>query len=144
MMVPAPAALAESATDSVPAMPAPGDAITWREACAVLGCSMRTLARLIDAGELSRGPRWQHRQLSRADVEALALRRWDPYASKPGTYWVGTKDAAVILGVHGSRVRQLAQAGRLPFAWTADGHRAFRREQLLTVANARRARASRL
>jgi hypothetical protein len=37
------------------------------------------------------------------------------------------------------RVRQLVAAGLLPFEQTPHGY-AFRREQLLTVANARRAR----
>jgi hypothetical protein len=41
--------------------------------------------------------------------------------------------------VNRSRVRQLVAAGKLPFEQTPHGY-AFRREQLLTVANARRAR----
>ena len=52
---------------------------------------------------------------------------------------LGTREAAELLGVNRARVRQLVAAGLLPFEQTPHGY-AFRREQLLTVANARRAR----
>jgi excisionase family DNA binding protein len=94
---------------------------------------------LVANGELSRGPRWAHRQLSRAEVEALALRRWNPRTAAPDSYWLGTKEAAELLAVNRARVRQLVVAGLLPFERTPHGY-AFRREQLLTVADARRAR----
>jgi excisionase family DNA binding protein len=120
-------------------MPTPGDEVTWREAAAILGVGVRRLGVLVASGELSRGPRWQHRQLSRLEVEALALRRWNPRKASPDAYWLGTKEAAQLLGVNRARVRQLVAAGLLPFAETPHGY-AFRREQLLTVANARQAR----
>jgi hypothetical protein len=69
-------------------MPEPGDAITWREACSLLGVGMRRVGQLIAGGELTRGPRWQHRQLSRAEVEQLALRRWNPRTAGPDSYWL--------------------------------------------------------
>jgi hypothetical protein len=99
---------------------------------------MRRVARPSPTAKLARGPRWQHRQLSRCEVEALALRRLNPRTAAPDSYWVGTKEAAQLLGVNRARVRQLA-AGLLPFEETPHGY-ALRREQLLTVANARRAR----
>jgi hypothetical protein len=48
-------------------MPDPGDAVTWREAGAILGAGMWRVGALIAKGQLARGPRWQHRQLSRAE-----------------------------------------------------------------------------
>jgi hypothetical protein len=120
-------------------MHTPGDAITWREAASILGVGMRRVGALVANGELSRGPRWAHRQLSRAEVEALALRRWKPRTVARGAYWLGTKDAAQVPGVNRARVRQLVAAGLLPYETTRHGY-AFRRDQLLTVANARRAR----
>ena len=82
-------------------MAEPGDEVTWREAAAILGVGTRTVGKLVAKGELSRGPRWQHRQLSRAEVEALALRRWNPRAARPDPYWLGTKEAAELLGSTG-------------------------------------------
>jgi hypothetical protein len=67
-------------------MPQPGDANTWREAAAILGVGMRRVGALIANGELAKGKRWQHRQLSRTEVEALALRRWDPRTAAPDSY----------------------------------------------------------
>jgi hypothetical protein len=89
---------------SVRAMPEPGDAITWREAGRILDRSISTLARLVASGELTRGERWEHRQLSRRDVERLSLARWQPAKSvREGAYWVTTHRAAELLGVNGSR-----------------------------------------
>ena len=48
------------------AMPEPGDAITWREAASILGVGSRRAAQLIANGQLTRGPRLAHRQLSRS------------------------------------------------------------------------------
>jgi hypothetical protein len=62
-------------------MPEPGDAITWREAGQILGRSLSAVARLVAAGELSKGPRREHRQLSRRDVERLSIARWQPAES---------------------------------------------------------------
>jgi excisionase family DNA binding protein len=72
-------------------------------------------------------------------VEQFALRRWNLRTADTDAAWLGTKEAAQLLGVNRARVRQLVAAGLLPFELTPDGY-AFRREQLLTVANARRAR----
>ncbi len=80
--------------------------------------------------------------LSRADVEWLALRtyRFRRHLHDPESYWVTGHRAAAILGVNKNRLNQLAGKGYLPFAVHADGTRLYRREQLMTVANAREAR----
>jgi len=122
-------------------MPEPGDAITWREAARILNRSITTIARLVAAGELSKGPRWEHRQLSRRVVERLSLARWQPAESvREDAYWVTTHRAAELLGVHGSRVRQLAGQGRIPYKTTPSGRRLFRRQQLEVLGNARLSR----
>jgi hypothetical protein len=72
---------------------------------------MRRVGQLVANGDLTRGPRWAHRQLSRAEVKALALRRWNPRKASPNSYWLGTKEAAQLLGVNRARVRQLVAAG---------------------------------
>jgi excisionase family DNA binding protein len=122
-------------------MPEPGDAVTWQEAARILDRSMTTVARLVAAGELPKGPRWEHRQLSRRDVERLSLARWQPAESvREDAYWVTTHRAAALLGVNGSRVRQLVAEGRIPYETTPSGQRLFRRQQLEVIGNARRSR----
>jgi hypothetical protein len=83
-------------------MPEPGDAVTWQEAAHILDRSLSTVARLVAAGELTKGPRWEHRQLSRREVERLSLARWDGVTSGE-SYWVTMRQAAPILGVNRSR-----------------------------------------
>ena len=56
------------------------------------------------------------------------------------SYWVSATAAARILGVNVSRLNQLVAQGRIPFEVHADGRRIYRREQMMTVANAREAR----
>lgn len=122
-------------------MPGPGDAITWRQAAQILGCSVSTVARLVRAGELSRGPAWAHRQLSRPQVEAVALARYHPRRSAGrDPYWLTSAQAARTLGVSPGRVRQLADAERIPYATTPKGQRLYRCKQLEVVANARPSR----
>ena len=82
-----------------------GHAGNWRRAH-LAGGSRHPRRRLAESrpapsagGELTRGPRWQHRQLSRVEVEALASRRWNPRTAAPDSYWLGTKEAAQQLGV---------------------------------------------
>ncbi len=120
----------------------PVDGITLDEAAHICGCSRRTLVRHIDAGRLPAAERHVKRRVSRADAESLALQLpssrlpFDPETS----YWIGATQAASLLGVNVSRLNQLVAAGRVPFEVHADGRRLYRREQLLTVANAREAR----
>ncbi len=120
----------------------PVDGITLDEAAHIVGCSTRTLVRHIDSGNLVAGDKHAKRRVSRAEAEALALRvRSSRVPFGPETsYWVGATAAARILGVNVARLNQLVAAGRVPFEVHAEGHRMFRREQFLTVANARAAR----
>ncbi len=120
----------------------PVDGITLDEAAHVAGCSRSTLLRHIAAGRLPAADKHVKRRVSRADAEALALQLrsarvpFDPETS----YWVGATGAAKVLGVGVARLNQLVAAGRVPYEVHADGRRIYRREQLLTVANAREAR----
>lgn len=54
------------------------DAVTLQEAARILGCSVTTVRRQIASGRLIAPQRYRHRQLSRTDVEDLALEvfRW--------------------------------------------------------------------
>ncbi len=69
-----------------------------------------------EAGRFPAGPKNRQRKVPRADAEALALQL--PLSLVPldlaTSYWVGTREAARILGVHGSRVGQLVESGRVP------------------------------
>jgi hypothetical protein len=94
-------------------MPEPGDEVTLREAASILGVGLERVGALVAEGQLTRGARWQHRQLSRAEVEQLALRRSNPPKAGPASYWLGTREAARLLGVNTARVRQLVAAGML-------------------------------
>jgi hypothetical protein len=44
----------------------------------ILNRSMTAVARLVAVGELTKGPRWEHRQLSRRDAEQLSLSDGSP------------------------------------------------------------------
>ena len=90
---------------------------------------MSTVARLVAAGELTKGPRWEHRQLGRREVEQLSLARWWPAESvrDDAYYWVPIHRAAELLGVNRSRVLQLTGEGRIPYETTPSGQRLFRR-----------------
>jgi hypothetical protein len=115
----------------------PLDPVTYAELAA------SSVRRRVIAGQLRTWrSRQKHRTLSRADVEALALRTY-PYRKHTGdlrSYWVTGQRAADILGVNMARVRQLAYAGLIPCERHIDGTFMYRREQLMTVANAREAR----
>ena len=118
----------------------PPDGITYAEAARILGVSTHTVARMVAEARLPSHAGSYHRRLSRAEVEAVALARWK---RRPGTvslYWADTGEAARVLGVSPGRVRQLADAGRMPCVRAPSGERLFRREQLEVVANARLSR----
>src|SRR3954466_7557494 len=90
---------------------------------------------LVVRGALPKRIRHQKQGLDRFDVEAEALRRW-----KPGhPYWLTTSEAAVVLGVSVSRVKQLVAAGYLPYVRKGDRY-LFRRPQAEVIGNARRLR----
>lgn len=100
----------------------PVDGVTLDEAARILGCSVRTLVRHIDAGRLPAGPKNQRRRVSRADAETLALQlRSSRAAFDPDTsYWIGASAAARILGVNVTRLNQLVANGRIPNETHAD------------------------
>ena len=83
----------------------------------------------------SAGHRARIRRLDRAEVEVLGLER-----RRPGDdYWLSSTEAAEILGVSTTRVKQLARDGRLPAVRHGRYYR-FRRHQIEVIANAREAR----
>ncbi len=122
---------------------APIDAVTLHEAARILGVARSTVQEWVIAGRLStRGTSGAHRRLSRADVEALALELydWRSHADDPESYWLNSHQAADLLGISRQRLGQLGDKDFVPFVGHRDGVRLYRREQLLTIANAREAR----
>ncbi len=122
-------------------MASPLDGVTFAEAAHILGVSVATVRRLICAGELEQPQRHGKRQLSRREVEQLAVARYDRN-HRPGSdsYWVTRPEAARILDVNQARVWQLAQRGFLPYETAPGGTRLYRRAQLRVIANARASR----
>ncbi len=120
----------------------PVDAVSYAEAADILGCTRSTVRAHVIAGRSTSGEPGKEPMLSRADVEALALRtyRHTRFKDDPKSYWVTGRRAADALGVNVARLNQLVAKGFLPFEVHADGTRMYRREQLMTVANARAAR----
>lgn len=119
----------------------PLDPVTYSEAAHILGVTKSTVRRLVIAGRLPHVEPVRHRMLSRPDVETLALRTYKHWRHKHDrdSYWVTGRREADLLGVNVSRLNQLALRGFLPFEVHADGTR-YRREELLTVANAKQVR----
>ncbi len=114
------------------------------EEAPVCGCSRpRTLCRHVRRGFACR----LLSATSSAVSHVPTLRPWRCNSRTPGmafdpesSYWTGATQATSLLGVNVSRLNQLVAAGRVPFELHADGRRMYRREQMLTVANAREAR----
>ena len=90
--------------------------MTLDEAAGILGCSRASVRRLIASGALPPTDRYRHRQLARADVEALALRvyRWKLHLDDVEPYWLTGKRAAAVLGVNVTRLNTLARRGFVP------------------------------
>lgn len=112
-----------------PRLPSDPDAITLAQAAEILGVSESTVARWRREGLLleQRGGR---RLYSRFEVASVAANPW-----------LTGVQAAEVLEVSHARISQLAEAGKIPVHITNSGQRAYRREQLEVVANARRVRA---
>lgn len=75
--------------------------VTLAEAARILGCSTSNGRRYVLASRLtSCGGRYEHRALSRADVESLAakLYDWRRHADEPDSYWLTSHQAADLLG----------------------------------------------
>jgi excisionase family DNA binding protein len=120
----------------------PVDAVTLRQAAEILGLSVSSVRRLIAAGRLPVGRRYQHRSLPRADVEALAgeIYPWWRHVNDPESYWVTGRRAARVLGVTRARLGQLARGDLVPYVAHQDGTRLYRRHQLAVMAKAREPR----
>lgn len=125
-------------------MPRATDVIDRAEAARILAVHVATVDRMIRKGTLTRGRKNASSQLSRTQVEHVALttrpvRRLVEAAEDP--YWVTRRGAAEILGRSERRVQQLSDADRLPFVThEGTGWRLYRREQIGVVGNARRRR----
>lgn len=106
-------------------------------AAAILGCGRRRARTLLGQHGFIGGDQL-HSTATLQDVEKLATSgyRWNKHTSDPHSYWVTSGQAAEILGLSTARIKQLAATGRLPFESHVDGTRLFRREQLITIANA--------
>lgn len=119
------------------------DAITRHEAAAILAVHVGTVDRMTRHGGLSRGRKFATAQLSRAEVErvALATRPARQLVDGDESYWLTRSGAASVLQRSEVRVGQLVAAGRLPHVeHELSGRRLFRRAQVEVVARARRVR----
>src|SRR5689334_11178575 len=99
------------------------------EAGEILGVQARWVDRMVCDGRLREAVKHARRGLDRTDVETIALERTIGY-------WVGTREAAQMLGISVSRVKQLCAEQRLSFRRHGREHR-FRRAQIEVIANAR-------
>jgi hypothetical protein len=110
------------------------DPIVVTEAAEILGCSVDTVHRHVDAHRLHERSFHEHHVMSRGEVETLAgaggLYPWRQHLRDPASYWVTGAGAAQVLGVSTGRLNQLADAQRLPFVRHEDGTRLYRRAQL--------------
>lgn len=119
------------------------DAITRDEAARILAVHVGTVDRLIRRDVLSPARRFATAQLSREQVEHVALttRPVRKLVDGDTSYWVALAGAAQLLGRSEKRVQQLRGAGRLPFEVHAPtGWRLDRRGQLEVIGNAHRGR----
>ena len=112
------------------------DAITRDEAAPILAVHVATVDRMIRRGVLTRRRKYATGQLSREQVEQLAMTTRPVRQLIDGDYWVSRRGAATVLGVSERRVTQLTGADRLPYVVHRDGWRLYRREQVEVVGNA--------
>ncbi|MBA2530822.1 MAG: hypothetical protein H0V23_01785 [Nocardioidaceae bacterium] len=90
------------------------DAVTCADAARILAVHVATVDRLIRRGVLTRARKYASAQLSREQVELLALATRPVKRLVAGDYWMTRKGVAAVLDVSGRRVQQLTDAGRLP------------------------------
>ncbi|MDX6297918.1 MAG: hypothetical protein QOI51_1775 [Nocardioidaceae bacterium] len=102
------------------------------EAAQILGCSVSTVRRYLDAGRLTRRQYNGQDAFWRGDVEALAseVYAWRRHLEESDSYWVTGQQAADVLGVSRSRLGQLAIAHRLAHVQHQDGTRLYPRHRL--------------
>lgn len=111
--------------------------LTAAEAAEILGVTPQSVYRLVHQGKLAKPERFKNAGLERETVEQFALGRLKP--GRTHRYWLTVRQAAGVLNVSPTRVRQLANAGRIPGV-PHNGKWFFRRHQMEVVANAREAR----
>ncbi len=117
------------------------DNVTRAEAARILAVHVGTVDRLIRRGMLVPARRLATAQLSRSEVERLALSTRTGSALIAGGYWVSRSGAAELLQRSERRVQQLSDAGRLPFEiHEGTGWRLYRCAQVEVIGRARRAR----
>ena len=115
--------------------------ITSDEAARILAVHVATVDRMIRRGALLPTRKYATAQLSRSQVEHLALTTRSVRQLVAGDYWVSRAGAAEMLGRSDKRVQQLSKADRLPFeVHPATGWKLYRRHQLAVIAHARKAR----
>ncbi len=99
-----------------------GDAVTRDQAARILAMHVASVDRLIRRGVLVRGRKYATAQLSRGQVEHLALTTRTVRQLIAGDYWIARSGAAAFLGRSEKRVQQLTVADRLPYvAHSANG-----------------------
>lgn len=100
-----------------------------------------TVDRLIRWGVLTPARRFAAAQLSRGQVEHLALTTRTVRQLVAGDYWVTLSNAAVLLGRSATRVQQLTNADRLPHVvHLGKSWKLYRRQQLAVIRRARQVR----
>lgn len=92
------------------------------------------------AVELLRG-----RPVTPGEVEAVAMTAypWRRHVRDPHSYWLTAGQAADVLGVSPTAVRQLLDHNRLPHVTHASGVRLMRRSDIASIAERRRPRRRR-
>jgi hypothetical protein len=110
----------------------PLDRISASEAAAILGCSVDTVRRHVEADRLHDVPFDAGQAMSRAEVEAMAaeLYPWRRHVRNMRSYWVTGAQAADILGITIGRLDQLSDSHQIPFVRHEDRTRLYRRSQL--------------
>ncbi len=110
----------------------PTDRISASEAAHILGCSVETVRRHLEADRLHDVPHPAGQAMSRAEVEAMAaeLYPWRRHVHDARSYWVTGAQAAEVLGVTVARLDQLSDSHQVPFVRHEDRTRLYRRSQL--------------
>ena len=109
--------------------------VSTLEAARILGVTPGSVYRLVHRGVLHRSQPHARGGLSRDEVEALSLARWEcRTAGHP--YWMTAVEVAAVLRVTPTQVRSLARRDKLPCLHHG-GNWVFRWDQIKLIANAR-------
>ena len=126
------------------------DWITAREAAAILDVHVSAIPKMIRRGDLSRRPD-RRPILDRDEVLAYREARLASQQDRPSARplkgppappddhdWIGSEEAAAVMGISRHALMVRARRGQVPSA-VASGRRWFRRDHLLLLMNARAA-----